>query len=55
MLLGRWVEFQGGQPLNSSGEPATSADLKRFVVVGGAVGAALWVIVNLVANYAPLS
>jgi hypothetical protein len=51
MLLGRWLEFQGGSPQKATGEPATAEDLRRFVFVAGPVGLAIWVIANLIGNH----
>lgn len=52
MILGRWVEHLGGHPETSTGEPATPADLSRYVGRTLAGGLALWVVANLIANYA---
>ena len=51
VLLARWAEFRTGQPQTATGEPATRADLRRFLIVTAAGGLLAWVGVNLVANY----
>jgi hypothetical protein len=51
MILGRWLEFQGGNPRKSTGEPATPGDFRCFslwVALGG-VGA--WIFANVVSNH----
>jgi hypothetical protein len=50
MVLGRWVEFRGGDPQTASGEPATWPDFTRYVGGVLVVGLALWVGANLLAN-----
>jgi len=50
-VCGRWMEFAGGTPLNSDGQPATMEHLKRWTliaVVGGIVG---WLVVHLVGGF----
>jgi hypothetical protein len=51
MVLGRWAEFCGGEPLTSTGEPATPQDFRRFVAVTLFGGFAVWLVANLVSNY----
>ena len=51
MVLARWAEFSGGEPLKSTGEPATPQDLRRFtgaVMIGGL---GFYVLANLLSNY----
>jgi hypothetical protein len=51
MVLARWAEFSGGEPLKSTGEPATPQDLRRFtgaVLIGGLV---FYILANLLSNY----
>jgi len=48
---GRWLEHQGADPRTANYEPATSAHLKRYVIVTATAAIALWVIVKLVAVY----
>jgi hypothetical protein len=50
MVLGRWLEILGGQPLNSDGEPATPKDFYRYVALVLGVGVALWVLANAFGN-----
>jgi hypothetical protein len=51
MLLGRWIEFRGGNPLTGMGEPATEADLRRYWFLAGLIGMGVWVVANLVGNH----
>jgi hypothetical protein len=51
MLLGRWLEFRGGSPETSSGEPATAADLRRFILMVVIAGPAAWAVANVFGNY----
>ncbi len=51
MVLGRWLEFRGGNPRNSMGEPVTSADLRRYVLTVALAGPAVWVAANLLGNH----
>jgi hypothetical protein len=51
MILGRLVEFAGGRPLTSTGEPATPDDFRRFAVLIFGGGLLLWVLANLISNY----
>jgi hypothetical protein len=50
MLVGRWLEFRGGQPERADGEPATASDLTRYLLVAPVIGLAGWVLANLVGN-----
>lgn len=51
MILGRWLEFRGGQPQTTSGEPATMADFRRYVVLVAVAGPIVWVIANVIGNH----
>ncbi|HXG10472.1 MAG TPA: hypothetical protein VNK04_11985 [Gemmataceae bacterium] len=51
MLLGRWLEFRGGSPQKATGEPATPADLRRYVIFTLVIGLGVWVVANLLGNY----
>jgi hypothetical protein len=51
MIVGRWLEHTGGDPITSTGEPSTPAHLRRYVLltlVGGVLG---WVLLNTISNY----
>jgi hypothetical protein len=50
MLLGRWLEVLGGQPLTVYGEPATLKDFYRYVMFVVGIGGALWVLANTFGN-----
>ena len=51
LLLARWLEFQGGKPRTSTGEPATPAHLRRYAITTIVLGASAWVAANLVGNH----
>jgi hypothetical protein len=50
MVLGRWLEMLGGNPLTSEGRPATRKDFYQYValILGG--GVTLWVLANALGN-----
>jgi len=50
-LLGRWLEFRGGNPRTAYDEPATPAHLRRYLVVAPLGGLALWVLANILGNH----
>ena len=52
MPVARWIEFQYGRPRTTTGEPATQADLNRYVIMIMTMGLAVWVAVNLIGNFA---
>lgn len=41
MILGKWLEFRGGSPETSTGEPATAADLRRYILMVVTAGPAV--------------
>lgn len=51
MILGKWLEFRGGSPETSTGEPATAADLRRYILIVLIAGPVVWVIANILGNY----
>jgi hypothetical protein len=51
MILGKWLEFRGGSPLTSTGERATAADLRRFILMVVTAGPVVWVIANILGNH----
>ena len=51
MILGKWLEFRGGSPETSTGEPATVADLRRYVLMLVIVGPIVWAVANVLGNY----
>lgn len=51
MLLGRWLEFRSGDAMTGSGEPATLADLRRYLATATLAGLGLWVLANLAGNH----
>jgi hypothetical protein len=51
IVLGRWLEFRGGSPDTQTGEPATAADLRRYIVTIVTAGPAVWVVANVLRNY----
>jgi hypothetical protein len=51
MICGRWLEFRGGRPQTQTGEPATAADLRGYILMVVTAGPAVWVIANILGNY----
>ena len=51
MVLARWAEFSGGEPLKSTGEPATLQDFRRFTAAVLIGGCAFYLLANLLSNY----
>jgi hypothetical protein len=51
MILARLWEFRGGNPQTATGEPATQADLRKFVALTVAFGLGAWIVANLVGNH----
>ena len=52
MALGRWTEFQSGQPLTATGEPATPAHLRRYLPGLSTLGLGIWIAANVLGNAA---
>ena len=52
IILARWVEFRGGNPLTSTGEPAEPRHLRRFAMLAAGAGVAIWIVANLIGNAA---
>ncbi len=48
--LARWIEFRRGNPQTSTGEPATPAHLRKYVVGVISLGLAVWSLANLLGN-----
>jgi hypothetical protein len=48
-LLARYLDFRGGDPLTATGEPATPGHLRRYLLVAGFLGVALWAGLHLLA------
>ena len=51
MILGRWLEFHGGSPETQTGERATAADLRRYILMVVIAGPAVWIVANILGNY----
>jgi hypothetical protein len=51
LLLARWIEFLGGDPHTSTGEPATPDDLRRYVLYAIILGLGAWIVANLIGNH----
>lgn len=47
----RWLEFQSGDPRKSTGEPATTDDLRRFVTYVLAAGLTVCLVANIFGAY----
>ncbi len=50
--VARWVEFRGGDPMTSTGTPATPADLRRYALIALGVGLSVWLFANAISNHA---
>lgn len=46
-MLGRWLEFRVGDPMTSTGEPATTAHLRRYLLTAATLGVAVWIVASL--------
>ena len=51
MIVGKWIEFRGGDPRTSSGEPVKPGDLRRYILMTLVLGTILWAVANLVGNH----
>jgi hypothetical protein len=51
MIVGRWLEMRSGTAMTATGEPATMAQFKRYVVILLIVAALAWIIVKAVGNH----
>lgn len=51
MILGRWLEFLGGSPETSTGEPATARDLRRYIFMLVVIGPIVWAAANILGNH----
>lgn len=51
MFLCRWVEQRSGSATTSKGEPATSADFRRYIRVLLFAASLVWVVANVLGNH----
>ena len=51
MIFGRWLEFRGGSPETQTGESATAADLRRYILTVVIAGPVVWIVANILGNY----
>jgi hypothetical protein len=51
MILGRWLEYAGGEPVTGTGEPSTPAHFRRYVVATFIGGVLTWGLLNVVSNH----
>jgi hypothetical protein len=51
MIFARWFEFHKGNAQTATGEPATQANLYRYVLATLAIGLGVWVVANIIGNY----
>lgn len=49
-MLGRWIEFRLGNPLTSTGEPATGKHLRAYLLMTTILGLSAWIVANLLAS-----
>lgn len=50
MVVGRFVEFRGGDPRTADGEPATPGHLRRYIATIIPIGLGIWAVANLIGN-----
>jgi hypothetical protein len=50
MVAGRWLEFQTGHAQKGTGEPATPADVYRYLLLAPLIGLAVWAAANAIGN-----
>ncbi len=50
IVFARWLEFRGGNPLTSLGEPAMWPQFYRYAVVVPVIGVLVWVAANVLGN-----
>ena len=50
VMLARWYEFREN-PTTSAGEPATPADLRKFLAGAVVIGVGLWCTFNVLGGY----
>jgi len=48
MIAGRWLEFYGGGAQTGDGKPASARDLRRYSLLLGVGGLALWLIASTI-------
>jgi hypothetical protein len=46
-MLARWLEFKGGHPKTSTGEPATTEHLRRYLFGTAILGLGVWIVATL--------
>jgi hypothetical protein len=51
LLVARWLDFRAGNPLTATGQPATTAHLRRYALKTLLIGVGVWVMANLMGNY----
>ena len=51
MILGKWLEFRGGNPETTTGEHVTAADLRRYILMVVTAGPIVWVVANIFGNH----
>jgi hypothetical protein len=51
MIVGRWLEYCGGEPVTGTGQPSTPADFRRYVLITLIGGALTWVMLNVISNH----
>ena len=51
MLAARWLQLRSGQAQTTAGEPATRADLRRYLALATALGLAAWAGANVLGNH----
>jgi hypothetical protein len=50
-VYARWREYRAGGAQTADGQPATPAQVHRFIAATLAIGLAVWAIANAIGNY----
>jgi hypothetical protein len=51
MLVARWLEFRGGHPRTTDGQPATPIHLRRYIQSAVPLALGMWVVANVIGNH----
>lgn len=52
LVVARWIEFRGGDPRTSTGDPATIDQLRKYAIVTILVGVMAWIAVKMLSGIA---
>ncbi|MGQ0634828.1 MAG: hypothetical protein ACT4QC_09475 [Planctomycetaceae bacterium] len=51
IVLGRFIEFRGGDPRTADGQPATQSHFRRYAALVVSIGLGVWAAANLIGNW----